>query len=189
MLAPPSHSNCWSGSSSIAETSKPWECSVLNPKIRLGCFANGAEQSLETMDLTPGTYTLSCDVQNPEPDRRKSYDWTARALWQKGATYVVSEEDLPMPDGMPDRKVLMVAPQNAMIYRVPLSSPKGQAIALHLLPIEEQVSDWLRRQELGLHYAPDILDRLVAIGKLSRVDVEAAYRDCLDASHKKEEGP
>ena len=35
---------------------------------------------------TPGAYVLAVDVENPEPDRRCSRDWTKAPLWKAGTT-------------------------------------------------------------------------------------------------------
>lgn len=137
---------------------------------------------LPTLEFEPGTYQLAKIVQNPSSDGRKRNDWRYRAFWPAGTSFVVSEEQQMMPNDLPDVRVLVLSLNTrGTLYRVHLFEPQAHAIIPHLVAVVEKPSDWLKRQANGNFLMPEMFDRLVADGKLSRADFEAAYVACIDA--------
>lgn len=134
---------------------------------------------------TPGTYRLSQDVPNPFADRRKKSDWTKREVWRAGMLFIVLAEPVVMPEGIPDRTTIKVTVLNSL-YSLSPSDPRSKAILAHLVAVQERPSQWLNRMDRGVNMAPDILDYLVASGKLTEADVRAAYSHCLDSGSAEE---
>lgn len=136
--------------------------------------------------MKPGTYRLTRTVKNPEPGRRKS-DWTQSRSWGEGMVFTLKDEIVDMPVGYPDLTDLRLTLPRGSLYSLSLNDVRSQALLPHLVELEEKASDWLRRMERGTNMAPDVIDHLVASGKITRADVEGAYEACIDALFKDEE--
>jgi hypothetical protein len=95
-------------------------------------------------------------------------------------TFLVREEPVLMPEGMPDRTTIKLTVRNSL-YSLSFSDSRSQAIVPHLVAINERPSQWLNRMDYGVNMAGDILDHLVMSGKLTNADVKAAYAYCLEA--------
>ena len=137
--------------------------------------------------MAPGIYRLTQTVANPQPGRRKS-DWTQARSWAPGMVFVLKDEIIDMPEGFEDRKELrLTRPKGGSIYSLSLQDVRTQALLPHLVALEEKPSEWLHRMECGTNMAPDVIDRLVASGKITRADVETTYEQCLAALFENKE--
>lgn len=135
--------------------------------------------------MKAGTYRLARTVENPQRGRRKS-DWTQVHRWEAGWVFVLREETVDMPEGFEDRKELRLALGKGSMYSLSLRDARTLALLPHLVEVLEEASDWLCRTERGTSLTPAIIDHLVASGKISRADVEAAFEYCLAALYKRE---
>jgi hypothetical protein len=118
------------------------------------------------VNLTPGFYQLTRDVENPSADRRKSRDWTAEPVFREGLV-VYLRPKLQDTDWMAFERV-----GNRWSHQsFPLHHPAAHALASALEKIPEDLDCLLHR--LGCH-TDDLLVKLHQIGKLSLADIEDA---------------
>src|SRR6185436_5857324 len=47
------------------------------------------KRKAEARKLPEGFYRLTCDVDNPSPDRRQKHDWRALPTWKKDRRFVI----------------------------------------------------------------------------------------------------
>lgn len=126
-----------------------------------------------------GTYRLIRDVANPNVDRRRTIGWSASTRWQKGMTFFIREELMVMPAGVPHRTVLRLRVTGA-ITSLALTDERCGLLLANATRLDDTPSLWLERAEVGANSAPQILDKLVATGKVTDADVRAAYELVLD---------
>lgn len=114
-----------------------------------------------------GTYELSVDVSNPGAKRGKSpysqdaISWTLDQLWPRGMVVQLSVSGkgvayvcLPGGDAFIDEH-----------------DERFALLTAHLVPVVETPSLWLTRMQAPFA-ALDILDRLVASGRITLADVQ-----------------
>jgi hypothetical protein len=160
-------------------------CEATDERVTIEVEINNVPSNRkETMSkLRPGTYRLSQTVENPACDRRKRRDWRSAERWEAGETFVIVEDELPMPDDLPSLFRPMITRPSSKLYQLRLDSDVGKALAAHLVALEEEPSDWLKRTA-SANLALAILDRLHAVGKISKADIEAAHEACLEDKKK-----
>lgn len=122
--------------------------------------------------LEKGTYRLTRDVKNPHPDRRVKRDWRCVPVWEKGEKFHVEQWN---PD-----QVNVVRRIDGYNYQE-MSVHNGDLCELieSLERVEETPSEYLkrRRNDRG---ALEMLDWLVANGKLSMLDLQLAEKTVYD---------
>lgn len=118
-------------------------------------------------ELQPGTYRLTREVANPEPDRRQRYDWRALVTMEKGTLFVVETRH---------PGVTVIRRQNGSLSE-PEGMPLFEAIAPYLEPVTERPTDLLARRGYVHNMRGHVLDRLFAAGKVTLADVESALNE------------
>jgi hypothetical protein len=105
--------------------------------------------------LAPGVYRLTRDVDNPHPEPRKRIDWTLRATWKQGQTFVIepthrgSKAVLMLCAGHGRAHTLWQKPRYVSAQLARVRAARFAAIAAALEPIEEDVDALFTR--LGAH--------------------------------------
>lgn len=119
--------------------------------------------------ITPGTYTLTCDITNPSPDRRVKRDWRAEPVIKAGTVFCV----VTRCEGT-DKEIQELREQDAWSFQsTTFGTDLYDLIALHLVPMTEVPSDYLARVDY-YNAGTRLLDILHAAGKITMVDVEQA---------------
>ncbi len=138
--------------------------------------------------IPAGSYRLSRSVKNPTPDRRRTRDWRALAIWSEGEEFIVREQrrDLAGLDlaRLPDDKrarveatmlytvVEMVGQDHPCLHRVgPGNAEQYAALAAALVPTEESLAQFMARIELESGFVRWLVDR----GEISRADIERLW--------------
>jgi hypothetical protein len=108
-------------------------------------------------------YTLTADITNPKPDRRKKFDWRAQETVPAGGVYIVT----PYTEGEKTKSVLApVAEPGAWI---PVASPLVKAMKKHLEEHQPKFSEIMR----GSGVNP--LSVLKVLLKRGEIDVNTIY--------------
>lgn len=133
------------------------------------------------MTLAPGLYLLKQNVLNPSPDRRMKYDWRKKPVWPKGAKFHVEADhfDMDVAGGRRVEFVVMFMSGNGRSSRISEHDDLFKLLAPALEPasVEKQTLDDLLGREPNLNLAKAALERLLASGKLTLDDIEAALAD------------
>ena len=130
------------------------------------------------MNLTPGLYTLSRDVQNPTPDRRQKHDWRALVTWEKGTEFYVGHYRFDE-----DRTCLSITlsyDQFRNIHEVLEHQDRFKLLAEALEPAdmtpERRLHALFLRENYGERVAYSILERLVCDGVITIEQIDALMK-------------
>jgi hypothetical protein len=95
----------------------------------------------------PGYYTLDEDLVNPEPDRRKRYDWSRATRFPKGSLFQVTNwdnirryqrgTDSAYAVGPGRKSLFMALEEAAMTPRIPTLAERLEALQLYPMEVLE----------------------------------------------------
>jgi hypothetical protein len=125
---------------------------------------------VELKVLAPGTYRLTCDINNPKADRRHTLDWTKEPTWRAGLVIRVRDENAhdALAEGLaraghkiePHKflwtSMLKVGFRWTHMRLTPHDSGY-QALVDSLEPIEQTDRAWLDEQGVDNHFAAWLL--------------------------------
>ena len=126
--------------------------------------------------LKPGTYRLARDVTNPSPDRRRTRDWRASPVWEKGEEFLVQAHSTTLTServGSIDYSTIVLVGDGRAREIGPGHSDQYQALESALVPVEE--SQEAMFTALGVR---DMFARwLVESGKIQRDVFRALWEE------------
>jgi hypothetical protein len=122
------------------------------------------------LKMTPGTYRLKCDVQNPEADRRVKNDWRKAGKWKEGTVFIVEADTTMATERREQLKLAGVnvsaMPDNVFVYlnmrpatgdfahmSLHDSSLAFQSLSANLEPIAETTDAMLTRLDINRRYS------------------------------------
>lgn len=129
--------------------------------------------------LKPGYYRLSRDVENPDPDRRKSRDVTALPVWKAG-TRIAVRIFLPDVEGVPHLEIEWPDDRHAILTRRAEWHGQYKAIAPALEPIEMDLDLTLHKMGASDYR---VLDWLVRHGHVTLAQIEEAALGIDEENH------
>jgi hypothetical protein len=128
--------------------------------------------------LKPGTYVLTQDVKNPEPDRRVTRDWTKQPTWEKGLRLVAlyryadtrSTRLLELRDPADPHSSLhtIVVPESAEVLAGTVNA-QGKALVAALEPAPDDLDSLLTRY---MERPRGALEALLRYDRIHLSDVE-----------------
>lgn len=124
------------------------------------------------MKYNNGTYVLNKDIKNPSPDRRVTGDWRAEPVWESGDKFFIQ---VWRNDETRIRRIDSYSHQEFIMFR----DMPCDALIGNLEPTDENPSLYLKRR--GNHLSSlEILDTLVACGRLTWTDMQMAEKTVYD---------
>ena len=121
-----------------------------------------------------GHYRLRHEVFNPDPDGRKKNDWRFQLKWLEGEQFLIVEEEAFLTADGPGTIVPMLTSLSGL-FRLDLDDPRALALLPFLEELPLQAGEWLTVKGGGAKLAGAVLEELVAMGKLTLADLEAAH--------------
>lgn len=129
--------------------------------------------------LKPGVYVLTREVQNPEPDRRCRYNWSAVPSWPAGSRWHVRASEY-VENSVDVRPLTSVTPMPDRDRYQPAWMPHVKALAPALVPVEALWREVLR---VSHHDAIDVLGVLFDQKRLTIEDLNQILLD-LDVDYE-----
>jgi hypothetical protein len=124
----------------------------------------------DKITLAPGTYRLTCDVTNPEPDRRVKGDWRKAPVIPAGKIFrMLSRGDRSYPVLVPvgDRYWIL----HDLNVGSQFCAPLVNAIVPNLEPIEQTHAAWFDEEQIEDRFAR----WLVTSGRMTREELLAIW--------------